>query len=49
VHGSAPDIAGKNIANPLAVILSAEQMIRFLGEDHVANHITHAIIVSLTE
>jgi isocitrate dehydrogenase (NAD+) len=49
VHGSAPDIAGQNIANPLAVILSAEQMMRYLGEDHVANHIKHAVIVLLTE
>jgi len=49
VHGSAPDIAGKNIANPLAVMLSAEQMMRHLGEDHVANHMKHAIIVLLTE
>ena len=49
VHGSAPDIAGKNIANPLAVMLSAEQMMRYLGEDHVANHLKHAIIVLLTE
>jgi 3-isopropylmalate dehydrogenase len=28
-HGSAPDIAGKNIANPLATILSAAMMLRF--------------------
>ena len=49
VHGSAPDIAGKNIANPLAVILSAEQMMRYLGDEHVANHIKHAVIVLLTE
>ncbi len=49
VHGSAPDIAGQNVANPLAVILSAEQMMRYLGEDHVANHIKHAVIVLLTE
>lgn len=49
VHGSAPDIAGKNIANPLAIILSAEQMMRHLGNDHVANHIKHAVIVQLTE
>jgi isocitrate dehydrogenase (NAD+) len=49
VHGSAPDIVGKNIANPLAVMLSAEQMMRYLGEDHVANHIKHAVIVLLTE
>jgi isocitrate dehydrogenase (NAD+) len=49
VHGSAPDIAGKNIANPLALMLSAEQMMRYLNEDHVANHIKHSIIVLLTE
>ncbi|MEJ2634095.1 MAG: isocitrate/isopropylmalate family dehydrogenase [Calditrichia bacterium] len=49
VHGSAPDIAGKNIANPLAVILSAEQMMRYLGEEQVANHIKHSVIVLLTE
>ena len=29
VHGSAPDIAGQNIANPLAAILSAEMMLRY--------------------
>jgi isocitrate dehydrogenase (NAD+) len=49
VHGSAPDIAGKNIANPLAVMLSAEQMMRYLGENHIANHIKHSIIVVLSE
>lgn len=49
VHGSAPDIAGKNIANPLALMLSAELMMRYLGEDHVANHIKHSIIILLTE
>ncbi len=49
VHGSAPDIAGQNKANPLALMLSAEQMMRYLGEEHVANHMKHAIIVLLTE
>ena len=44
-----PDIAGKNIANPLALILSSELMMRYLGEDHVANHIKHAVIVLLSE
>jgi tartrate dehydrogenase/decarboxylase/D-malate dehydrogenase len=32
VHGSAPDIAGKGIANPLAMIWSAALMLDFLGE-----------------
>lgn len=49
VHGSAPDVAGKNIANPLALILSSELMMRYLGEEHIANHIKHAVIVLLTE
>jgi isocitrate dehydrogenase (NAD+) len=49
VHGSAPDIAGKNIANPLALILSAELMLRYLGEETAANHLKHAVIVLLTE
>jgi 3-isopropylmalate dehydrogenase len=33
VHGSAPDIAGRNIANPLAAILSAELMLRYSFDD----------------
>jgi len=33
VHGTAPDIAGKNIANPLAAILSAELMLRYSFDD----------------
>jgi 3-isopropylmalate dehydrogenase len=34
VHGSAPDIAGKNIANPLAAILSTAMMLEWLGTRH---------------
>jgi 3-isopropylmalate dehydrogenase len=30
-HGSAPDIAGKNIANPIAMILSSAMLLRWLG------------------
>ena len=33
VHGSAPDIAGKGIANPLAEVLSVAMMLEFLGEE----------------
>lgn len=47
VHGSAPDIAGKNIANPTAVILSAAMMCRHLGEDGVAGAIEQAVAVTL--
>ena len=36
VHGSAPDIAGKGIANPLAVIMSAVMMLNHIGESAMA-------------
>ena len=36
VHGSAPDIAGKGVANPVAAILSAAHMLEFLGEARAA-------------
>jgi len=43
VHGSAPDIAGKNIANPIAAIWSAAMMLDHLGERLAANAILKAI------
>jgi isocitrate dehydrogenase (NAD+) len=43
VHGSAPDIAGRNLANPLALIRSAVLMMQYLGEDAVAARIEGAI------
>ena len=43
VHGSAPDIAGKNIANPTAVLRSALLMLRHLGEYDAALKIRNAI------
>jgi len=43
VHGTAPDIAGKGIANPTALILSAVLMLRFLGEKEAADRVEHAI------
>ncbi len=43
VHGSAPDIAGKNVANPIALILSAALMLRHLGEGSAANRIVAAV------
>jgi isocitrate dehydrogenase (NAD+) len=48
VHGSAPDIAGKSIANPLALILSAALMLRHLGEGDVADRIMGATLAVLT-
>lgn len=44
IHGSAPDIAGQNLANPIATILSAAMMLRYsfsLGEE--ADHIERAV------
>jgi isocitrate dehydrogenase (NAD+) len=43
VHGSAPDIAGKNMANPTAVLRSALLMLRHLGEHEAANRIRAAL------
>jgi isocitrate dehydrogenase (NAD+) len=43
VHGSAPDIAGKGLANPTALILSAVLMLRYLGETSAADRIENAV------
>src|SRR5688572_17981648 len=44
IHGSAPDIAGKGVANPLATILSAAMMLRYsLGQPEAANRIEAAV------
>jgi isocitrate dehydrogenase len=47
VHGSAPDIAGKNKANPTALILSAAMMLRHVGEGKAANDVEQAVLVTL--
>ncbi len=43
VHGSAPDIAGKNIANPTSAILTGIMMLNYLGEENVAIKIENAL------
>ena len=43
VHGSAPDIAGQNIANPCSMILSASMMLDYLGEWEISNDIKNAV------
>jgi isocitrate dehydrogenase (NAD+) len=43
VHGSAPDIAGKGLANPTALILTAEMMLRHLEENEAAEAVRKAI------
>ena len=43
VHGSAPDIAGRNIANPTALLLSSIMMLRHIGEAAAAERIMKAL------
>lgn len=43
VHGSAPDIAGKNVANPTALLQSAVLMLRHIGETEAADRVHRAI------
>ncbi len=49
VHGSAPDIAGKDIANPMAIILSGVLMLRHIGEIAAADRIEGALTRVLEE
>lgn len=49
VHGSAPDIAGRNLANPIALILSSVMMLRHLGEQEAATRIEKAVLAVLAE
>ena len=44
VHGSAPDIAGKGLANPTALLLSSLMMLRHLGEHERADRILNAVL-----
>jgi tartrate dehydrogenase/decarboxylase/D-malate dehydrogenase len=43
VHGSAPDIAGKGIANPIATLWSVQMMLEFLGQVQAARNLMNAI------
>ncbi len=43
VHGNAPDIAGKNLANPIALMRSAILMLKYVGEHQIADRINTAI------
>ena len=50
IHGSAPDIAGQQKANPLATILSGAMMLRYtFGESEAANAIEQAVDTALTQ
>ena len=44
VHGSAPDIAGKGVANPLAAVLSGAMMVRHLGREEAAESLEMAVV-----
>jgi len=48
-HGAAPDIAGKNIVNPTALILSGAMMLDYLGEGEAARRIREAVAVVLKQ
>ena len=49
IHGSAPDIAGKGISNPLAAVWSAAQMLEFLGHKQWSDRILNVIETMLVE
>ncbi len=49
VHGSAPDIAGKNIANPIALILSGALLLDYIGELEAGNRVRAAVADVLRE
>lgn len=49
VHGSAPDIKGKGIANPTAMLLSAIEMLRYIEENKYADKIEKALFKTLEE
>jgi isocitrate dehydrogenase (NAD+) len=49
VHGTAPDIAGKNFANPLAALFSGVMLLRHLGQSAAADRIDRAVDKLLRE
>ncbi len=49
VHGSAPKLAGKGIANPMAAILASKMMLEYFGENRWAERIENALVAVLNE
>jgi isocitrate dehydrogenase (NAD+) len=49
VHGTGPDIAGQNKANPTALLLSGVMMLRHMGHNDAAENISNAIFKTLKE
>ena len=49
VHGSAPDIAGRGLANPVAIVLSSAMLLRHLAEPAAARAVESAVRLVLAE
>ncbi|MEI7555358.1 isocitrate/isopropylmalate dehydrogenase family protein [Candidatus Chlorohelix sp.] len=49
VHGSAPDIAGKGIANPFATLLATVMMLQHIGENAAAEHLQAAVAATIRQ
>jgi isocitrate dehydrogenase (NAD+) len=49
VHGSAPDIAGKGIANPVALLFATAMMIEHVGRADLSRQLRAAVIATLRE
>ncbi|MEM6738132.1 MAG: NADP-dependent isocitrate dehydrogenase [Bacteroidota bacterium] len=49
IHGSAPDIAGKNIANPSGLINASVMLLQHIGQGHVAERIANALLRTLED
>jgi isocitrate dehydrogenase (NAD+) len=49
VHGTAPDIAGRDVANPMAMLLSSVMLLRYIGEAAAADRIESALVQVLKE
>ncbi len=49
VHGTAPDIAGQNMSNPTALLLSSVMMLRYMGMEEEATRIEKAVLGVLGE
>lgn len=49
MHGTAPDIAGKNLANPTALLLSATMMLKSMGMQNEALNIENAVFKVMRE
>jgi 3-isopropylmalate dehydrogenase len=49
VHGSAPDIAGKNVANPIGAVLAAAMMCEYFGWEDVARDMEDAVRAAIRE